>query len=749
MNTKQLIDQLIQRLNYYREEHAIMAHIPSRYELEKRIQKLESQIEILQKLPLQQQSEIDNEELETLLGSLPLDFNKFDWRQFNNASQIVILRYENIFIENQNSINIFTTHVKNDSTVQGNNNTTIQGNNSQVTITQQIIETQPIPRFLTKSPFIPPVFLGRDDDLQEVHQQLFNGTNFLMLVNGQGGIGKTTFAAKYWELYQDEYSHLAFLFVENGIIDGLLSLSLNIGLQFTTESKEEQLEILLQTISNLKKPCLLILDNANDRKEVEQNIETLRSCPNFHILMTSRVDTLDEAITYKMNVLKENFPLELFKFHYPKHKENENDLFWSFFNLIEGNTLVIEIIAKNLKEINSENIFYSLQDLLKDFEEKGILKLSEQENIKVHWQNFQKDKPETILKAMYDLKPLSDEEKQLLSIFSVLPADNIAYSSLITLLKPENEREFSNTYLKELVQKGWIERNYIQEENHYKISPVIQAIVRDKNEERLYEDCEKMIISLIYELNWEDNINYHKENYKYAILYSSYVKSIINYIRNNENKAILFERVGDFYIEIGNITEAFTMYEESQSVYIYLSEQNPINFKKALAISYSKLGNVYQKIGNLDSALELFEKVNELCEQLYIEFPTNTDFKDLVATSYQFLGVIHQESGNLKMALNFFKKGNYLTKQLYTDFTDNTNFKLGLAVSYQNLGSIHRELGNLRVAINFFEKNNDLTKQLYQDFPKNVDFKDGMAISFQFLGIIHQELGNLKIALNY
>jgi hypothetical protein len=55
-----------------------------------------------------------------------------------------------------------------------------------------------IPKILSTSlPFLPEFFLGRDADLEAVHDKLFSGENLLLLINGEGGIGKTTFAAKY------------------------------------------------------------------------------------------------------------------------------------------------------------------------------------------------------------------------------------------------------------------------------------------------------------------------------------------------------------------------------------------------------------------------------------------------------------------------------------------------------------------------------------------------------------------------
>ena len=44
-----------------------------------------------------------------------------------------------------------------------------------------------IRKILGNPPFFPEVFLGRDDDLVEVHDKLFKGENLLLLINGAGG----------------------------------------------------------------------------------------------------------------------------------------------------------------------------------------------------------------------------------------------------------------------------------------------------------------------------------------------------------------------------------------------------------------------------------------------------------------------------------------------------------------------------------------------------------------------------------
>ena len=153
-----------------------------------------------------------------------------------------------------------------------------------------IYNGQKIPKYLTPPPFIPKVFLGREDDIQVVHQKLFSGQNLLLLVNGEGGIGKTTLASVYYRRFEHEYSHLAWVFAEQSIVDALLQLAHSLKVQFEpTMPNTERLPILLAHMRELKRPCLLIVDNANTLSDLKENHKALQSCLNFHLLLTSRI----------------------------------------------------------------------------------------------------------------------------------------------------------------------------------------------------------------------------------------------------------------------------------------------------------------------------------------------------------------------------------------------------------------------------------------------------------------------------
>ena len=204
-----------------------------------------------------------------------------------------------------------------------------------------------IPRLLTEPPFMPEVFLGRETDLQTIKTKLFAGDNMLLLVNGNGGVGKTSLAAKYYDNYKHEYAHVAWVLSQKSICNALLTLAEPLQVTFEpTMPTAERLKKLLTAMAALSKPCLLIIDNANEIDDLKQNYQNLRRCTNFHLLLTSRVNHFEHAEYYHIDGLPYDKALELFRKYYPKHTEAENQLFEKIHTAIGGNTLVVELLAK-------------------------------------------------------------------------------------------------------------------------------------------------------------------------------------------------------------------------------------------------------------------------------------------------------------------------------------------------------------------------------------------------------------------
>ncbi|MEY3241800.1 MAG: hypothetical protein RIR11_3239, partial [Bacteroidota bacterium] len=603
-----------------------------------------------------------------------------------------------------------------------------------------------IPRFLTQKPFNTNFFIGRDTDLAAIETDYQKNNHLLVLVNGEGGMGKTTLAAQYWFLHEARYKHLAWVFADRGIGNALISLSGSLGVQFSPEDKEaDQVIRITKAINNLESPCLLVFDNANDATDLEKHFITLRRLSNCQVLLTSRVTKVADARVHRVLQLSHPDAVRIFKKHYPKHTDTEDILLDKLLTAVGSNTLVIELLAKNLAMFNDFDTTYRLETLVSDLQDKGLFAL-QNEIVDVVYQSdaLRKETPENIIAAMYDLSALPDDEKQMLSNFALLPAENIPFHRLKDLLKPTDSPTFKNT-LRALQQKGWID--YFEITGDFKISPVIQHITKLKNKTTLLDDCKSLIQTLKDELEYD---NIHKDNYTFSAIFSRYAETVVAaFDAPNYNAALLCERIGTYYITIGNLDSAIAFYEKDRAISQELCVLQPDDEynKNILAISYSKLGDTHTSLGNLDKALGFYEERNRLGKELYAANPNNVAFKNGLANSCCFLGITHTSLGNLDKALGFYEEYNRLKKELYAGNPNNVEFKNGLAISYEKLGNTHTDLGNLDKALGFYEDYNRLEKELYTANPNNVEFKNGLAISYQHLGITHTRLGNLDNAL--
>ncbi|MEI6142948.1 MAG: NB-ARC domain-containing protein [Mariniphaga sp.] len=607
-----------------------------------------------------------------------------------------------------------------------------------------------IPKFLTEPPFIPEVFLGREANLLEIKKKLFAGDNLLLLVNGNGGVGKTSLAAKYYDLYKDEYAHVAWVLSQKSICNALLTLAGSLQLTFEpTLPTAERLKKLLIAMAALPKPCLLVIDNANEIDDLKQNYQALRRCPNFHLLITSRVNHFELAEYYHIDGLPYDKALLLFKKYYPKHSESENQLFEQIHKAIGGNTLVVELLAKYLSLVNSNEANYTLGNLLADLQSKGILNLQTSEKITTDYHatdgKMREEKPEAIVAAMYDLSELNDDEKDLLYLFAILPAEAIDYAMLKILTA--NRITLSNN-VNALAQKGWIEKN--KPANEYKCNPLVQEIAKKKNP-KTPDDCETIIDVLIEKLDY-DGIALINSNYQEASIFAHYTEAVVkSFGAANYSLSVLTERLGNYLLKTGDMDKALEFFNLETDLFKELYEANPKSekLKNGLAISYCKLGEIYLSLGNLDKALEYFNDYNRIEKELYEANPKSEKLKNGLAISFNYLGNNYLAKGNTVKALEFYNDYNRLEKELYEANPKSEEMKNNLAISYEKLGVIYQSLGDLDKALEYFYLEHELMQELYEANPKSENLKNGLAISYEKLGEIYQSLGDLDKALEY
>ncbi len=602
---------------------------------------------------------------------------------------------------------------------------------------------------LTADPPRPRYMIGRNKDLKAVRKKLLSGKkNVLLLVNGKGGIGKTTLAAHYYHCYKNRYRYRGWVLSEKSIINSLLDLSPALEIRFEEKlSQQEKLKILLTQLANLEEPCLLVIDNANEVDDLESSCLALRKCSNFHILLTTRITSFENVPSFQVDGLKEKYAIKLFKRYYPTHNPSEDALLKQIITEVERNTLIIELLAKNLQNINKLEPEYSLNQLHKDINQ-SLVHLSKSKEISTAYRakgsGLRNEHPEAIVLAMYDLRELTEAEKQMISIFSALPNEAIPFQQLKALLPNQSIKD---TVLK-LAQKGWID--FDEQAKNFKINQVVQDVVKERQKDRLPGDCIDLIRSVTEYLS-KDNI-LHREQIDHTLLLVRYAESISTAIQINIIElGILSQYIGDFHTQTGDLSRSLSSYKKMSATLRELlnnDEDNP-DFKNGLAISYERLGSTHTALGNLDQALTFFEDYLKLSKELYEVYPQNVSFKHDLAISYGKLGETHTELGNLDQALTFFEDETILFKELYEAYPKTVSFKNGLAFSYGKLGETHTALGNLDQALTFFEDGTVLFKELYEASPQNVSFKHDLAVSYSKLGSTHTALGNLDLALTF
>ena len=157
------------------------------------------------------------------------------------------------------------------------------------TVSKPVISNQTLPAI--------PVWHGREDLLKTLQEALQEAMLRVLVLMGQGGIGKTSLAVKLLEAIQGDYEQTYFLKVQEGSsFDDLATLVLG-DLRVNCKTDDESICAIANLFS--KQRCLLVLDElekilkAGERSAVAEGWGKLLNTfannqHNSHIILTSR-----------------------------------------------------------------------------------------------------------------------------------------------------------------------------------------------------------------------------------------------------------------------------------------------------------------------------------------------------------------------------------------------------------------------------------------------------------------------------
>ncbi len=566
-------------------------------------------------------------------------YNKFVI-EFNNllpnypkAFNLIHLLKQNIQIDNQGKI---LTRIDDIISLLQNQNNKIK----------KEIGAKPIP---------PEIFLGddRENALTSINKKLKEKS--ILLLSGEGGIGKSTIAFRYYYKFYNDYNYLIYIVSESGIDEALIPLKEELKIEFDKDAdKAKQLEKIVKEISALQKPVLLVIDNVNMLNDLENNFVTLRKLIPVHILITSRIREYEPIEVFPIEILSEEDAVKLFEYHYKQQLQgNEKSLFMKILEAIETNTLVIELMAKNLSKFNNElEENYPLDKLLKDIQSKGILSLQKSKDIKTDYY-FEKTTPEKIILAMYDIAELNEEKKNILSVLAHLSLTPIPYSDLKVFLPDVNEL---NIQLKELAKEGWC--IFDKESRSFKINQIISEVVKKKTED--YSRLFKVVKLFISNLENTNDVEILK-NYKWIPYGTTIIKNLITRPKIQENMPYKFEIarlafiIANVHQKINEFPQALEKYEEALKIRRELAEKNPKTYLPYVATTLNNLANLHSAKNEFPQALEKYEEALKIYRELAEESPERYEI-DYAKTL--IIGVIYfkKDKENLEKAKNILIK---------------------------------------------------------------------------------------------
>jgi tetratricopeptide (TPR) repeat protein len=269
---------------------------------------------------------------------------------------------------------------------------------------------------------------------------------------------------------------------------------------------------------------------------------------------------------------------------------------------------------------------------------------------------------------MYNLGNLSDDQLKLLSVFAALPPEKIPFDHLEVLVTFLDDLEET---LDELQELGWVEES----ESSYRCSPVVQAVVRDKNGE--WRNILPLLLSEINDHLASDQSGNLKIGIKAARPFVTYGEAIAPFLPRKEQNLFFYQQLMHFYNSSGDLRASMNWGRKMNSLAKDLLKDDPDNrnLKNSLAISYSKLGSTHASLGQLTKALEFFDIQTNLFEELHRDFPDNVGFKNGLAISYVKLGEMAQEATEKQV---HYRKAEQLWIELTDDSPGNAQFHLFL-----------------------------------------------------------------------
>jgi len=566
----------------------------------------------------------------------------------------------------------------------------------------KVCDSDILPNLTTKSSTHDSSFIGREDELKAIDVML-ESSDSLLLINGIGGIGKSSLANHYLYTREKEFDYY-------GFIDGLDSFisEFRNALDLKAERQEELYNEIISKLQGLQGKKLLVIDNVEDIESHKKLIEMLLSLHkyNYKILFTSRRE-IKNIKSYPLGTLLPADAQKLFLSYFQTDELEKVDKIIDYLGL---HTLFIKLVAETIK-----NEGYLLDDIIEKFENGELSKIEfidEESGVEVTFnQNLQE---------LFSMQNLKDEYVLLLKRLSVLPSIDIELSFLEEILGKERLQGRLNF----LVARGWL----IENEGSYKLHQIIKEFVL-ANYAPSFQDsknCIDFFNTILSKLTIDKAIN----NRKYIIYFDSFYKVLEKEKYENEEIAIFLLRFSSLYMIFDMLNNVDILL--NKVLKISNKFENKINNKELQTINHL-WARYYQKKGKIEKALKFFEK-----DLVITEKTLGGIYHSDMAVSYTDIGMLYKSIGKYNEALHFIQKSLEIRKIIFGDKHIET------ALNYSTLAEVYLCFdGN-----EFYEEALKLNKIALNIFKEKDNNSVHIATIYNELGRSYMLMGDTDMALS-
>lgn len=309
-----------------------------------------------------------------------------------------------------------------------------------------------IPRIYSTQIAKPKIFYGRELEFEKLDRLLANPDYNCLFVTGMGGIGKSAFIREYLTRRRGKFDTVLYVHYK-GSIEATISNDSNIEINTLRQDEEPKngtryFDKKLQKIRELVRGTSSVLVIDNFTGEFDDDLKELLKTELKVILLSRKAPFYQSCQEMRLSAVSDLNALRcIFEDNLGRSiEDNERDGFEQILKRVEGHTLVLELIAKQIA-----NSYITISSAASLTDEYGFSAIAPE---KVDYEKDSKQASDTIgniIDALFGANMLSSEKKILMKVSSLLSDDGIDINYFQQIMQLVSKDD-----LNELIKDGWL-----------------------------------------------------------------------------------------------------------------------------------------------------------------------------------------------------------------------------------------------------------------------------------------------------